>query len=497
MDFKSHKIGISNPRKVSAKGISISISLLISLSIIIFLSIGIVKAFKNIDFSGVLSLAGSDLKSDGYGHTNFLILGIGGGEHEGADLTDSIIVASLDPETKYLSMLSIPRDLYVQDSLVGNSRINEVYFRAKNHFESSFEGVNYMKEKTEELVGIPLHYWIKLDFQGFKDLIDALGGIDINVKEVINDPYYPKDGTFEYETFSLSTGEHHIDGEIALKYARSRKTTSDFDRAERQQEIIYATKEKALSTNTLGSKAKIENILDVLKANIETNITVKEILTLGSMAKDISQDKILHRLIHDDPGLCGGLLYAPDRESYNEMFVLIPAGGVDFLYKYADLNFNYPLISKEATTIEILNGTARAGSAAETKQILRRFCFDIVKFGNAATKDILETTYYYRQKTDLEGNLIESKPKTLDFLQKIIPGKESTIIPIEYASSPADLIIELGADYTNSKDYLEDAFYYLPVASPTPTETSSDSESVTTTDADIPAESVETSSLPN
>lgn len=482
MDFKLNKIREPKQRKISAKSLSISISLLISLAIIIFLSIGIVKAFKNIDFSTVLSLAGSELKTDTYGHTNFLILGIGGGTHEGADLTDSILVASLDNETKELTLLSIPRDLYVKDALLFDSKVNEVYYRAKEHFGSSIKGIEYMKGKIEELVGIPIHYWVKVDFQGFKDFIDSLGGIEITVTENLNDPFYPKDGTFLYEPFSITKGDHHMDGELALKYARSRETTSDFDRARRQQQIIYAVKQKALSANILMDKTKIENILDVLKANIETNITVKEILTLGSMAKDLTEDKILHRLVHDDPGLCGGLLYVPDRSAYNGMFVLIPAGGLEFLYKYADLNFNYPLIAKENTTIELLNGTPRAGAAAETKQILRRFCFDIVKFGNAGTKDILYTTYYYRQKTDVNGNKIDSRPKALDFLEKVIPGKESTTIPIEYASSTADIIIEIGADYTNSKDYMEDAFYSLPVIAPTPATT----EPATTTDPEAP-----------
>jgi LCP family protein required for cell wall assembly len=476
MDFKQNKIrrikhaefSTTTPdynKKLNVKHMSVSISLIVSLAIIIFLSIGIVKTIKNIDFSAFLSLAGSELKVDGYGHTNFLILGIGGGAHEGADLTDTIIIASLDAENKTVTMLSVPRDLYVKDSILFDSRINEVYFRAKEYLKSSTKGAEYMKDKVEELAGIPIHYWVKIDFKGFKDLIDALGGIDVYVVEDINDQLYPKDGTFLYEPFVIAKGEHHLDGEVALKYARSRKTTSDFDRARRQQQIIYAIKQKALAANILMNKGKIEDILDVLKANIETNITVKEILTLGSLAANLTEDKILHRLIHDDPALCGGLLYTPDKSLYNNMFVLIPAGGIEYLYKYTDLNFNYPLIAKENPKIQLLNGTPREGAAAETKQVLRRYCFEIVKFGNALDKNIAKTTYYYRQKTDAEGNPIDSRPKALDFLKKIIPGDESIEIPIEYADPTADITIVLGTDYSNSKNYIEDPFYGLPLPS--------------------------------
>lgn len=497
MDFHTNKIRkirhetfqtkpTDNSRKQSAKYISISISLLISLAIIIFLSIGIAKAIKNIDYSALLSMAGSELKTDGYGHTNFLILGIGGGSHDGPDLTDTMIVTSLNPENGYVSMLSIPRDLYMKDGSLYDSRVNEIYYKAKKRFKSQAKGVEYTKEKIEELTGIPIHYWVKVDFQGFKSLIDTLGGIDIYVTENLNDPFYPKDGTVLFEPFKITKGEHHMDGEMALKYSRSRKTTSDFDRARRQQQVIYAIKEKALSTNTLMDVDKIENIFSVLKDNIETNITVKEILTLGAVASKLTQDKISHSLIHDDPGLCGGLLYPEKRDN---MFTLAMAGGISYIHRYTDLIFNYPLAIEEKPKIEILNGTPREGAAAETKQVLRRYCFDIVKFGNAKSKDIARTTYYYRQKIDEKGDKIDSRPKALDFLKKIIPGVESTEIPANYINSTADIIIELGSDYTNSKNYIEDPFYSLP---PPVSAAAKKQESAETTEPEDPTKPMET-----
>jgi len=476
MDFKRKKISKRLQRAVSKAvpesnlknktklRVSFSIPIIAAIFIIFALFIGIGKAVSNIGVTILLKAAGENLQEDAYGHTNFLILGTGGGDHDGADLTDTIIVASLDPEDKLVSMLSIPRDLYVKDSTVGNSRINETYWRGKLHYENSEKGIEYMKTKVEGIVGVPIHYWIKIDFDGFKDLIDALGGIDINVEESIYDPYYPKDGTIEFEPFYISEGLHHLDGETALKYARSRKTTSDFDRAERQQQIIYAVKEKALKTETILSTEKIKSLLNALKANVETNISVKEIMTLGGIAEGFTKDNILHRLIHDDPGLCGGLVYPPAREDYNGMFVLIPAGGYDFIHLYSELNFNHPLIAKEDSTIHLLNGTTQIGVAAETKQVLRRFCFDINRFGNASTKGIKETTYYYNQKYDEKGEAIDKKPAALDFLQQVIPGKATTEIPLEYKQYlvESDLLIEIGENYINSNKYLEDAFYGLP-----------------------------------
>lgn len=481
MDFKTKKIKknrekppkIPKPKTHSKKRLRIKISVLSSLIIIFLLSIGIVKALNSIDFKVFLKVAGDELITDAYNHTNFLILGTGGKDHEGADLTDTIILASLDNEEKLVTMISIPRDIFVKDNIVGNSKINEVYYNAKNYYESSTEGLEHMKEKVEIIMGVPIHYWIKIDFDGFKELIDALDGIDVYVDEAINDPYYPKDGTFKYETFRISAGQHHLDGETALKYARSRKTTSDFDRADRQQKIIFAIKEKALQTNTLLSKEKITGILDALKNNIETNITVKEILTLGSLAGDYGEEQITQHLIHDDPTKCGGFLYTPAREFYGGLFVLVPAGGFEFIHLYSDLNFNSPKIVFEDAKIHLLNGTPTAGVAGEAKQILKRFCFNISQFGNAREQNITETTYYYRQKYDQEGNKIDSRPEAINFLQKLIPGKESTDIPKEYFEKgyhqTSDLIIEIGTDYVNSDKYIDDPFYNLPDAiSPNP-----------------------------
>lgn len=477
MQFKTRRINnkpekikkIRQPYNWKAKA-----PLLLSISIIAILIIGTVKALSTINLGIFLKAAGSDLASDAYGHTNILLMGTGGEGHDGADLTDTIIIASLDEDKHTVSMLSIPRDLYIEDKTLGSSRINEIYFNAKNHFESDIRGLNYFKDKIELITGVPIHYWIKIDFKGFTELVDALGGIDITLKESIYDATYPKDGTYLYEPFSISAGPQHLDGTTALKVARSRHTTSDFDRAERQQNIIYAIKEKALSLGTIFSAGKIQSILDALKNNIHTNITIDEILTLGSFAEDFSRENIKQHLIHDDPNTCGGFLYTPMREAYGGAFVLLPAGGFKTVQLYTDLNFNLQNIHAESTKIHLLNGTKRGGVAGETKQILRRFCFDITGFGNAPDQHIPITTYYYKQKYDENNEPIDSRPIALDFLQKLIPGKESTIIPEAYKEKgyleEANIILEMGEDYSNSPNYIEDTFYSLPniYVAPTP-----------------------------
>lgn len=496
MNFTTKKISKTKVQKIPkvkkqfGKKHKITASIIVSIAIILLLGVGIVKAISSIDFKLFLSAAGEELLQDQYGNTNFLLLGTGGKNHEGSDLTDTILVASLNEEKKTISMISLPRDLYIKDEIVGSSRINEVYYYAKQEYADSALAIDHLKKKIEETLGTEIQYWAMVNFDGFKEIIDIIGGIDVNVENAIYDPYYPKDGTYLYETFSISAGLHHLDGETALKYARSRKTTSDFDRAKRQQDIIFSIKERALETEILFSSEKISEILNTVKENIQTNIKITEILTLGSIAADYSKDQINHKLLHDDQYSCGGFLYTPRRDLYNGMFVLIPAGNLDFIHRYTDLNFNYSNIKAENTKLHILNGTKTGGIAGEIKQILQRYCFDIARFGNATTQDILNTKYYYKQKLDEKGKPIDSRPPALDFLKKLIPGIETTEIPMEYNEYflESDILIEIGSDYTESPNYIDDPFYSLydyetydtPAATPTTTSTTPESTEPTT-----------------
>ena len=492
---KENKISASTIEELqikhSGKKFKISLGLSVSLLIIFVLVVGIVKAMSSIDFKVFLKVAGDDLQKDAYGHTNFLILGTGNKNHEGADLTDSIMVASLDDENKLVTMVSIPRDLFIKDAQLGPEKINQIYYTAKKKFGNSSQGIDAIKQEIEKFTGVPIHYWIKINFDGFKDLVNALGGVDVTVKKSLYDPLYPKGETKGYEVFSIAAGPQHLDGETALKYARSRETTSDFDRADRQQLIINAIKEKAIKTETILNQDKISKILDTLKENVETNISVKELLTLGAMAPDYSSDKIQHRLIHNDPSRCGGFLYNPPEALYYGMYVLVPADKMELIHKYLDLSFNLPQIGIENSKVQVLNGTKRNGAAVETKQILRRFCFNVTKFGNASNKNFTKTTYYYQQKTDKDGKVVNSRPQALDFLEKIIPGKESTEIPEEYlkAGYPqnTDIILELGTDYTDSPTYITDPFTGLPSYAPKAPAVGTSTGTTTTAGAKTPA----------
>lgn len=455
MDLKSKK---NSPSKEKAQLVTVGIGIVV-LCILIF---GIFGLIKSLDFSSIIFSFGKSLRTDANGHTNILLAGIGGEGHDGGLLTDTIIVASIDYNKKLVSMLSIPRDLYVKsEKLKTGERINQVYAVVKNNVNSK-AGMEALKEIASGIAGVPIDYYAKVDFAGFEKIVDSLGGIDIMVEKDIYDPYYPLGETVQYQTFSIKAGPQHLDGATALKYARTRKGTNsggDFGRARRQQEIINAIKEKALSMNVLTDPGKIQALYGSLQDSIETNFTVDEIIELARVAKDFGKESMLSTVLSVDPDECGGFLYFPAREYFADASVELPAGkNYDSIHEMTDLIFNYPDVIKARTPIQVRNGTKKEGIASEVGEYLYRDCFNVTRVGNAEAKDLTATTIYY-----LPGPKGE-KPAVVDVLAKIMPYPQAAGIPPKYLETEKDagteVVIEIGADYLQNR--LKDPFSVLP-----------------------------------
>lgn len=455
--------------------------------IIVLFFYGCSVVVSRVGLINIIGIFGEHLKTDSYGNTNVLLLGTGGEGHDGADLTDTIIVASIDQSNQLVPMLSIPRDFYVNvDEIGGGVRINRVYELGKSKYGTE-GGIQLVEEIVEEITGVDIHYHVLINFSGFKDIVDSLGGVELYVDKAIYDPYYPLDGTIQYQTFSLPAGLQQLDGDTSLKYVRSRKTTSDFDRSKRQQKLLFAVKDKAMSKDILLNPGKIKDLYYSVDANIETNFSIRHIIELAKISKDFSKENIITRVMTDDPTSCGGFLYVPERDFFGGAYVLVPIGNdYDFIHQYVDLIFHYPEINKNPLQFQILNGTKTAGLAGEAKAILDRLCFDVIRFGNAQNQEIKETTLFYKApETSTET------PEGLYFLKQIIPGEVSTQIPSIYLESQyiseANIIIELGKDYAENKP--EDIFYqYYPSEAPATAEKTEEGEEATTEPALAPAD---------
>jgi len=157
------------------------------------------------------------------------------------------MVASFNPKLGATTMISVPRDLYVYDTGDGiMGRINEIFSIGVSSKRDFANGALLLSGMLEQILGIKINYYATVDFGGFKDIIDTLGGITVDVPESFSDSTYPtKDNG--YMTVSFTSGIQNMNGETALEYARSRHSTSDFSRSLRQQIIIKAIIDKIKS----------------------------------------------------------------------------------------------------------------------------------------------------------------------------------------------------------------------------------------------------------
>ncbi|MFC1721863.1 LCP family protein, partial [Patescibacteria group bacterium] len=239
-------------------------------ALIIFLIIlGIIALVGYFLFFSSWALPGTGLKGESSGQINILVMGRGGEGHSGANLTDTIMLLMIRNKEKRVGMLSIPRDLWVETEGYGGSKINAVYSQAKNAGESDKEAIGLVKDQVKDITGIKPNYYALIDFEGLSEIVDTLGGVDVNVDTAFTDTLHSID---------YPQGKNHFDGEEAVMYTRARYATSgegsDFQRADRQQDLILAIKDEALTSSTLFSPSKLSDLSKQYKRHIITDISV-------------------------------------------------------------------------------------------------------------------------------------------------------------------------------------------------------------------------------
>jgi len=411
----------------------------------ILVCVGIFVVFKvtgaaysyvsNFNPKQLIFTVGADMEKDDHGYTNILLLGDGGHERDGADLIDTIMVVSIDYEKNAVSLFSIPRDFYVDaDEALGivySGKINELYRNHKNVLEDENDRFQLFKRAAGKIANLDIHYYVRVDFNAFVEVIDSLEGITVDAPNEIYDPYYPNETDDGYTVFSVQKGVQEMDGETALKYVRSRKTTSDFDRAARQQIVIEAIQQKALSKDILTSTGRLKAIYNAVQNNVNTDMTLREMISLGGFAKQMDRSHLVRKVIHDDPGQEGGFLYTPERELYNGQFVLVPFGNdFELIHKYTDLVFNQREMFYDPARIEVLNATKLSGIGRNTAYQLIRFGFDVEDIDNYYGPDgekayLEESVIEYSDYTEDKNGLIQPKYQgTLNALDGFVNAGE-------------------------------------------------------------------------
>ena len=442
------------------------------------LTAGVVKALISVRLLTLESFASFTTEpppTDEHGFTNVLLLGQGNANHDGLDLTDTMIVASFDRRSKIATMLSVPRDLQIRSrflkdtSVVDGRRVNSLYRDYKGYIyatndiskaEASIEALHAVKDEIGSIVNLDIHHVVKINFQALVDTVDILEGVEIDVPYNIYDTTYP-DENYGYQTFSIKKGLQTIDGETALKYARSRHTTSDFSRSARQQQLIAAMAKKAKEAGLVQSPSKLVQLYQSFQQNVEMTPTLPQALGMAYLARRIDDVEIISFQLNDNNGLYGvalspaGLLYTPPRDQFDGAAVLLPVSIPEFPVTWRQVRtlshfiFNERWLFVDTPSISVLNSDAISGSASRLGRELKKYGFSLDTVKNASLEDLERTLVVYTHP-----NHHEYAAFLADLLGATVTRKPNGLTEEEMN----DITIVLGADYefTHFQDLLED-----------------------------------------
>ncbi|MCD6149528.1 LCP family protein [bacterium] len=301
----------------------------------------------------------NEIRGESEGRINILLLGMRGENVPGGGLlADTIMVASVKPAENKVALVSIPRDLYVTvPETDSRQKINAVYYYGEQ--KKKEQGLEDMKTIVSEIAGMPIHYSASINFKGFTELIDHLGGVELHLDKPFIEPlqfheehvcdenvYTVPSGNFEEKKnkkgkvvakyplcynkdlecggiFELPAGDITLDGEKALCYVRSRVTSSDFDRARRQQKVLQKIKEKSLSLGVLANFGKINAMLNSLGDNVRTDMQLWEMKRMFEIYQAMGEVKIYQKVLENSEE---GLLYSPEITSPEQGYILLPRG---------------------------------------------------------------------------------------------------------------------------------------------------------------------------
>ncbi|MCH8748379.1 LCP family protein [Patescibacteria group bacterium] len=401
----------------------------------------------------LLFLQGRTLGGESDDRINIMLTAIGGEGHKGRNLADTVMVASLKPSTGQIALLSIPRDLYVQ--VPGEeyyAKINAVH--AYGESKKKDHGPITLREAVIDVTNLPIHYYARVDFVAFKEIIDALGGINITIDNTFYD-YWHK--------ISFSAGAESMDGERALAYVRARYIEGpeggDFKRAARQQQVLLSLRDKLFSVNTAFDFAAANTILKSLSDNIRTDMSLWEMKRLYELARQVDRNSVRSVVLTTGPE--GVLEGTTEILGDAPASVLKPkAGNFSAIHEIAQNLFLADQTNGSATTsepaeeapveepeqkeepaakptIEIRNGTNITGLAKKTSDNLAADGYEVSAIGNAFNRAAQKTTVY-----TLNPELAD----TIISLAESLGATAESGLPPGEASSEADVLIILGPD---------------------------------------------------
>ncbi|MGH7238519.1 MAG: LCP family protein [Candidatus Saccharimonadales bacterium] len=387
------------------------------------------------------------LKGEGSGRVNILLLGIGGPGHDGPDLTDTMMIASIDVVNHRIGLLSIPRDLWIKEpnNFVENyGKINAAYesgkYRYLGHDDSSNGNINAIKagfktvdQTMSRIAGIPINYNALVNFQAFQQAVDAVGGVTINVPTELYDPTMAWQNN--WNPVLAKKGVQYMDGYQALLYARSRETTSDFARTDRQRALLLALESKVLTAGTLSDPLKISNLLSAFGDNVRTDISLSDMQQLYNIISKIPSSSVKSVDMDTTPN---NLVTTGDIDG--QSIVEPKAGLFDYsaIQSFVRNTLRDGYLAKENALVKVLNGTSVPGLATQETNTLQSYGYRM-----AAPADAPSTSYATTTLIDLT----HGKDKyTLHYLERRLNVKATVNLPPGMSAGGANFVIILGQD---------------------------------------------------
>jgi LCP family protein required for cell wall assembly len=405
---------------------------------------------------------------------NILLLGIDRRPDEFYSRTDTMILVTVDPGSKTAGMLSIPRDLWVSIPGYGEDRINKAYYFGEK--DSYPGGGPALAMKTVQYnIGVPVHFYAQIDFHGFEQVIDILGGIDIYVPETIDDPTFP-DNNYGYDPFYIEAGQHTLNGHDAMRYARTRATPgSDFSRARRQQQVLLAIRDKALQ---LGMVSKIPELWTTMSGTVETDLQLVDIVELAQLADEIDTERIQSGVIDATMTVdyivpeTSARVLLPLRDKIRvvveSMFVNSPVAE-EALQEAEEETVQAAetaqaqaraqaieqaaqrqeeirtFLAQEDARLVVQNGTNIPALASKTASQLNDQGFNIIQFGPADTTSYTHTVIVVYN---------DQKKYTLEVLKAIFDVTEENVRSSQNLKSDVDFRVIIGSDFEFSENSL-------------------------------------------
>ncbi|MGB4420310.1 MAG: LCP family protein [Candidatus Saccharimonadales bacterium] len=422
-----------------------------------YIAYRLISAGGNIFQGNILNIfQNKPLKQDENGRSNFLILGTSEDDpgHGGGDLTDSILVVSLDQNKKNIYIFNVPRDLYVEYGeacLAGYSGKINAYFSCSDSGTTAKAEQNRLK-KTQKFIGdifgLDIQYGVHVNHTVIKEVVDAIGGIDVDIQGSNGDPGI-LDRNFDWRCnytcylVKYDNGVHHLDGEHALYLAQARGDiaptyglgNSNFDREKNQQKILVAVKDKATSTGTLTNLSAVSKLIDALGNNLRSNISTDEIRTIMNVLNDTDQKNIhtISLVTEGESVVKTGV--------YGGASVVMPAAGIynyQAIQTYIKKKISSDEAILEAAPIAVLNGSGQAGVAQSEADRLSKLGLTISFIGNVPEGDYSGITIYQ------VGSGYTATVSKLQSLYNISISKETP--PVNLASDIKFIII-IGSNY--------------------------------------------------